>query len=80
MKTSQWQSREKGLKMENNDRLVSLMKKAVELVQQAQVKRKELREGNMSDAEASQFLKDNAMKFNEVQRQIKEEMGKRTRP
>ncbi|MGE5799898.1 MAG: hypothetical protein ACM337_06180 [Syntrophaceae bacterium] len=64
--------------MENNDRLVSLMKKAVELVQQAQVKRKELREGNMSDAEASQFLRDNAMNFNEVQRQIKEEMGKRT--
>ena len=64
--------------MENDDRLVSLMKKAVELVQQAQVKRKELREGNMSDAEASQFLRDNAMKFNEVQRQIKEEMGKRT--
>jgi len=64
--------------MENNDRLVSLMKKAVELVQQAQVKRKELREGNMSDAEASQFLRDNAMKFNEVQRQITEEMGKRT--
>ncbi len=53
------------------------MKKAVELVQQAQVKRKQLREGNMSDAEASQFLRDNAMKFNEVQRQIKEEMGKR---
>ena len=64
--------------MENNDRLVSLMKKAVELVQQAQVKRKELREGNMSDAEASQFLRDNAMNFNEVQQQIKEEMGKRT--
>ena len=64
--------------MENEDRLVSLMKKAVELVQQAQVKRKELREGNMSDEEAGQFLRDNAMKFNEVQRQIKEEMGKRT--
>jgi hypothetical protein len=63
--------------MENDERLVSLMKKAVELVQQAQVKRKQLREGNMSDAEASQFLRDNAMKFNEVQRQIKEEMGKR---
>jgi len=64
--------------MENDGRLVSLMKKAVELVQQAQVKRKELREGNMSDTEANQFLRDNEMKFNEVQRQITEEMGKRT--
>ncbi len=64
--------------MENNDRLVSLMKKAVELVQQSQVKRKELREGNMSETEASQFLSDNAMKFSEIQRQITEEMGKNT--
>jgi hypothetical protein len=62
--------------MENNDRLLSLMNKAVELMRESQKKRKEHREGKISDAEASQFLKDYAKKFNEVQLQISEEMKK----
>jgi hypothetical protein len=62
--------------MENNDRLLPLMKKAVELMRESQEKRKEHREGKISDAEANQFLKDYAEKFNEVQRQISEEMKK----
>jgi hypothetical protein len=60
--------------MENNDRLLSLMNKAVELMRESQEKRKEHREGKISDAEATQFLKDYAEKFSEVQREIKEEM------
>ncbi|HET6490855.1 MAG TPA: hypothetical protein VFG28_13960 [Syntrophales bacterium] len=62
--------------MENNDRLLSLMNKAIELMRESQEKRKECREGKISDAEASQFLKDYSEKFNEVQRQIGEEMKK----
>jgi hypothetical protein len=60
--------------MENNDRLLSLMNKAVELMRESQEKRKEHREGKISDEEATQFLKDYAEKFSEVQREIKEEM------
>jgi len=60
--------------MENNDRLLSLMNKAVELMRESQEKRKEHREGKISDAEATQFLKDYTEKFSEVQRKIKEEM------
>jgi hypothetical protein len=62
--------------MENNDRLLSLMNKAVELMRESQEKRKARREGKISDAEASQFLKDYAEIFNEVQRQIGKEMNK----
>ena len=62
--------------MENNDRLLSLMKKAVEMVRESQGKRKEHREGKISDTEASQFLKDFENKFNTVQQQISEEMKK----
>ena len=62
--------------MENNDSLLSLMNKAVELMRESQEKRKEHREGKISDAEANQFLKDYAEKFTEVQRQISEEMKK----
>ncbi len=62
--------------MENNDRLLSLMKEVVELALEAQEKRKRHREGKLSDAEVSQFSRDNETKFNDVQRQIKEEMGK----
>ena len=52
------------------------MNKAVELMRESQEKRKEHREGKISDAEANQFLKDYAEKFTEVQRQISEEMKK----
>ncbi len=62
--------------MENKDRLLSLMKTAVELMRESQQKRKELREGKISDAAASQFLKDRANKFNAVQQQIGEELKK----
>ncbi len=62
--------------MENNDRLLSLMKKAVEMVRESQEKRKKHREGKMSDAEAIQFSKDFENKFNAVQQQISEEMKK----
>jgi len=62
--------------MENNDRLLSLMKKAVAMARESQEKRKEHREGKISVAEASQFLKDFENKFNAVQRQISEEMKK----
>jgi hypothetical protein len=62
--------------MENNDRLLSLMNKAVELMRESQGKRQACREGKISNAEASQFLKDYAEKFNEVQQQIGEEMKK----
>jgi flagellar biosynthesis regulator FlaF len=62
--------------MENHDRLLSLMNKAVELMRESQEKRREHREGIISDAEANQFLKDYAEKFNGVQRQISEEMRK----
>jgi hypothetical protein len=62
--------------MENNDRLLSLMKRAVELMRESQEKRKEHREGKISNAEARQILKDNADKFNAVQQQISEEMKK----
>ena len=62
--------------MGNNDRLLSLMKIAVELMRESQEKRKEHREGKISNAEASQFLKDYANKFNAVQQQISEEMKK----
>jgi hypothetical protein len=62
--------------MENHDRLLSLMKKAVEMVRESHEKRKEHREGKISDAEASQFLKDFENKFNAVQQQISEEMKK----
>jgi hypothetical protein len=62
--------------MENDDRLLSLMNKAVELMRESQEKRKEQRDGKISGAEASRFLKDYADKFNEVQRQIGEEMKK----
>lgn len=62
--------------MENNDRLLSLMKKAVEMVRDSQEKRKEHREGKISDSEASQLFKDFENKFNSVQRQISEEMKK----
>jgi hypothetical protein len=62
--------------MENNDRLLSLMNKAVELMRESQEKRKEHREGKISDAEASQFLKDYDDKFNAVQQQISEKMKK----
>ncbi len=64
--------------MGNDDRLLLLMKEAVALALEAQKKRKGQREGKISDAEASHFLRDNAMKFDDVQRQIKEEMGKRS--
>jgi hypothetical protein len=63
--------------MENNDRLLSLMKEAVELVLEAQEKRKGHREGKISEAEARHLLSDNEVQFNNVQRQIKEEMGKK---
>jgi flagellar biosynthesis regulator FlaF len=62
--------------MENHDRLLSLMNKAIELMRESQEKRREHREGIISDAEVNQFLKDYAEKFNEVQRQISEEMKK----
>jgi hypothetical protein len=62
--------------MGNNDRLLSLMKVAVELMRKSQEMRKEHREGKISNAEASQFLKDYANKFNAVQQQISEEMKK----
>ena len=62
--------------MENNDRLLSLMKRAVELMRESQEKRKEHREGKISTAEASQLLKDNANQFSAVQQQIGEEMKK----
>jgi hypothetical protein len=62
--------------MENHDRLLSLMNKAIELMRESQEKRREHREGKISDAEANHFLKDYAEKFNEVQRQISEEMKK----
>ena len=62
--------------MDNHDRLLSLMNKAVELMRESQVKRREHREGKISDAEASQFLKDYADEFNAVQQQISEEMKK----
>ncbi len=62
--------------MENNNRLLSLMKSAVELMRESQEKRKELREGKISNAEASQFLRDHTDKFNEVQQKISEELKK----
>lgn len=62
--------------MENNDRLQSLMKKAVAMARELQEKRKEHREGKISVAEVSQFLKDFDYKFNAVQQQISEEMKK----
>jgi hypothetical protein len=62
--------------MGNNDRLLSLMKIAVELMRESQEMRKERREGKISNAEASQFLKDYANKFIAVQQQIGEEMKK----
>ncbi len=62
--------------MENNDRLLSLMRRAVELIRESQEKRKEHREGKISSEEASQFFKDNAHQFNAVQQQISEEMKK----
>jgi hypothetical protein len=62
--------------MENNDRLLSLMNKAIELMRESQEKRKKHREGKISDADANQFSKDYVEKFNEVQRQISEEMKK----
>lgn len=60
--------------MEHNDRLLSLMKQAVDLVRDAQEKRKELREGKITGAEASQFLKEWENEFNAVQNRIGEEM------
>ncbi len=62
--------------MKNNDRLLSLMKRAVELMRESQQKRKELREGKISNAEASQFLRENTDQFNAVQQKISEEMKK----
>jgi hypothetical protein len=62
--------------MEDNARLMSLMKRAVELMRTSQEKRREHREGKISDAEASLFLKEYADKFNAVQQQIMEEMKK----
>ena len=62
--------------MENNDRLLSLMNKAIELMRESQEKRKEQREEKISDAEAMHILEDYAEKFSEVQRQISEEMKK----
>jgi hypothetical protein len=66
----------KRAEMENNNRLLSLMKKAVELMRESKKKRKEHQEGKISDAEASQFLNDYAKIFDEVQQQISEEMKK----
>ncbi len=62
--------------MKNNDRLLSLMKRAVELMRESQQKRKELREGKISNAEASQFLRENTDQFYAVQQKISEEMKK----
>ena len=62
--------------MEDNARLMSLMKRAVELMRASQEKRRDHREGKISDAEASRFLKEYADKFNSVQQQIMEEMKK----
>ena len=62
--------------MENDARLLSLMKRAVELMRASQEKRREHREGKISDAEASRLLTEYADKFNSVQQQIMEEMKK----
>ncbi len=62
--------------MEDNARLLSLMKRAVELMRASQEKRKQHREGMISDAEASHYLKEYADTFNCVQQQIMEEMKK----
>jgi hypothetical protein len=62
--------------MGDRDRLLSLMKTAVELMRESQEKRKEHREGKISDAEAKQFLEDYTDKFNAVQQKISEEMKK----
>jgi DnaJ-domain-containing protein 1 len=62
--------------MGDRDRLLSLMKTAVELMRESQEKRKEHREGKISDAEAKQFLKDYTDQFNAVQQKIGEEMKK----
>jgi hypothetical protein len=60
--------------MENNGRLLSLIKKAVELMRESKEKRKDHQEGKISDADASQFFRDYDKKLTEVQRQISEEM------
>lgn len=65
--------------MEHNGRLLSLMKQAVELVRGAQEKRKELREGKITDEEASRFLKEWEIEFNAVQKDIGEEMKEESR-
>jgi Flp pilus assembly protein TadB len=62
--------------MENNDRLLSLMKEAVKLMRKSQERRKEHREGKISDAESSQSLKDYDERFHKVQQQISEELKK----
>jgi len=65
--------------MEHNGRLLSLMKKAVELVREAQEKRRALREGEITGAEASQFLRAWENEFNSVQNRISEEMRRESR-
>lgn len=62
--------------MEDNARLQSLMKEAVELMRASQEKRREHREGKIPDAEASRLLKEYSEKFNSVQQRIMEEMKK----
>lgn len=60
--------------MKHNDRPLSLMKEAVELMRKSQKRRKEYREGKISDAESSQSLKDYDERFHKVQQQISEEL------
>jgi len=65
--------------MEHNDRLLSLMRKAVELVREAQVRRRALREGKITGAEASQFQQEWENELNTVQNRISEEMRRDSR-
>jgi hypothetical protein len=66
--------------MENNNRLLSLMEKAVELMRESKEKRKEHQQGKISEADASRFFRDYDKIFNEVQQQIKDEMKKEGPP
>ena len=63
--------------MENNQKLMSLMRQAVTMMRESQEKRKEHREGRLASAELDEFLCDYAEKLQEVQRQIGEEIKKR---
>ncbi len=62
--------------MDHTDRLLRLMKQAIELMREAREMRAQHELRMISDEEARAFLKTNAEQFNAVQKEIKEEMRK----